>query len=470
MATNYSSNLSTTNQYILYRIVAEDVNVDYAGNKSGLRVRVQVWRTNTGYTTYGHGTCTVEINGEEYTSDITANHKFTHNSYTTIFDKTVEDIAHWSNGTMSIPITAKIDHSRFDSSGTGRMTKALTETYGASYVVSFDANGGTGAPDAQTKYYTKRLTLPATEPTRDGYTFMGWSIEKDASAEYSACGAFDKNGNTTLYAVWKKAIVLTYDANGGSGAPSKVTAEYYNSEEFVAIEVSTVEPTRNGYTFLGWSMESDIETAEYVGGDEILLIESNTLYAVWSVVQIALTVNPNGGSWDGSTGNTVVKQTYGTTAEIPNPTWKGHTFCGWSLEGGGSLSGTTYTFGTNGGILTANWDANEFPVIFDAGTNGGTVNGKEIYSVNVEYGNFASIPMAERNGCVFKGWFTAPTGGDLVTTLTVTRATTLYAQFDIDASVYVNVGGVWKGGMAFVNGKKGYAKVNDDGTWKNGFC
>ena len=40
--------------------------------------------------------------------------------------------------------------------------------------MSYDANGGTGAPAAQTKTHGTALTLSSTKPTRTGYTFLGW--------------------------------------------------------------------------------------------------------------------------------------------------------------------------------------------------------------------------------------------------------------------------------------------------------
>ena len=74
------------------------------------------------------------------------------------------------------------------------------------YTISYNANGGTGAPDAQTKTHGTALTLSSTKPTRTGYTFQGWSTSSTATtATYAAGGTFPAatNANTTLYAVWK---------------------------------------------------------------------------------------------------------------------------------------------------------------------------------------------------------------------------------------------------------------------------
>ncbi len=73
----------------------------------------------------------------------------------------------------------------------------------ASHTVSFDANGGSGAPGNQTKWYGTVLALSSTEPTRANYSFLGWSTSMDAtSPEYSAGGSYSADADAKLYAVW----------------------------------------------------------------------------------------------------------------------------------------------------------------------------------------------------------------------------------------------------------------------------
>ena len=71
------------------------------------------------------------------------------------------------------------------------------------YTIKFDANGGSGAPSAQTKTYQKNLTIPATIPTRNNYKFLGWSTTKDGSVQYQPGQQFTTDKNMTLYAVWE---------------------------------------------------------------------------------------------------------------------------------------------------------------------------------------------------------------------------------------------------------------------------
>lgn len=85
------------------------------------------------------------------------------------------------------------------------------------YSVKFDANGGGGAPSAQTKTYGKNLTLSSTKPTRNGYNFLGWATSKTAaSAAYQPVSSYTANSAVTLYAVWKAdstAPAHTHDWN-----------------------------------------------------------------------------------------------------------------------------------------------------------------------------------------------------------------------------------------------------------------
>lgn len=85
-------------------------------------------------------------------------------------------------------------------------TATVNITIGAkkSYKVTFNANSGSGAPSAQTKWINETLTLSTVKPTRSGYTFLGWATSSSAtSATYAAGGSYTANAAATLYAVWK---------------------------------------------------------------------------------------------------------------------------------------------------------------------------------------------------------------------------------------------------------------------------
>ena len=113
-----SSDFSTSNQYIKYRIVVEENSTNIANNTSNITVRVQVWRTNSGYTSYGTGTCYCTIDGANYSQSISPSQKFTYNSYTEVFYRNL-DIPHNSDGSKTIWVSAYISHSVFSSSSQG---------------------------------------------------------------------------------------------------------------------------------------------------------------------------------------------------------------------------------------------------------------------------------------------------------------------------------------------------------------
>ena len=75
------------------------------------------------------------------------------------------------------------------------------------YTVSYNANGGTGAPANQTKTYGVNLTLSSTKPTRTNYNFLGWSTSADGGVVYNSGGVYSANAATTLYAVWEIAYL-----------------------------------------------------------------------------------------------------------------------------------------------------------------------------------------------------------------------------------------------------------------------
>lgn len=76
------------------------------------------------------------------------------------------------------------------------------------WTVSFDANGGSGAPDAQTKTYGQDLTLSSDVPTRALYNFKGWATSASSTAvAYQPGASYTTNDNVTLYAVWELAYV-----------------------------------------------------------------------------------------------------------------------------------------------------------------------------------------------------------------------------------------------------------------------
>ena len=109
---------STSNQYIEYDIHVDTISQSIANNTSTIRVWVIAWRTNTGYQTYGSGTCYCNINGTNYSQSISPSQVISYESDTLLFDETVT-IPHNADGSKTIYVSAYIDHSRFSSNSQG---------------------------------------------------------------------------------------------------------------------------------------------------------------------------------------------------------------------------------------------------------------------------------------------------------------------------------------------------------------
>ena len=75
------------------------------------------------------------------------------------------------------------------------------------YTVSYNANGGSGAPSYQNKRYGQALTLSSIKPYRTGYDFLGWAKSSSGSVSYQPGNTYNVNSSVTLYAVWKKQPV-----------------------------------------------------------------------------------------------------------------------------------------------------------------------------------------------------------------------------------------------------------------------
>ncbi len=87
--------------------------------------------------------------------------------------------------------------------GTLSASGSISVAAKTSYTVSYNANGGSGAPSAQTKWHDTALTLSTTKPTRSGYTFSTWNTNSAGTGtSYSSGGSYTANASATLYAVW----------------------------------------------------------------------------------------------------------------------------------------------------------------------------------------------------------------------------------------------------------------------------
>lgn len=224
-----------------------------------------------------------------------------------------------------------------------------------SYTVTYNANGGSGAPASQTKQKDVTLKLSTTVPTRTGYTFKGWGTSSTTTTVSYAPGAnYTQNANITLYAIWTLIkYTISYNANGSSSAPASGAPAAQTKNYNQTLTLSSTKPTRTGYTFLGWSTSSTATVATYAAGGSYTTNADAVLYAVWSRT---VTYNGNGNTGGSTTASTATGNTALTIKA--NGFIKTHyDFVKWNTQadGGGTdySAGTTYTGGTT--TLYAIW-------------------------------------------------------------------------------------------------------------------
>ena len=206
----------------------------------------------------------------------------------------------------------------------GNETKATVRTYRRHhYTITFDTVGGSEiAPITQD--YGTAITTPA-DPTREGYTFIGWdkAIPTTMPAE-----------NVTITAKWEiNQYTITFDTAGGSEI-APITQDYGTAI------TAPANPTKEGYTFIGWDKAIPAT----------MPAENVTITAQWEINQYTITFDTAGGSTVAP-----ITQDYGTNITAPaDPTREGYTFMGWDREIPETMPAENIT-------VTAQWKDSEKP-------------------------------------------------------------------------------------------------------------
>lgn len=212
----------------------------------------------------------VKSNGAGY---FPSNHaSYDQGSYDFVIDK--------GTSAKSVSCYAKITSTSSYVSGTkSSSVTSVSVAAKPSYTVSYNANGGIGAPGNQTKWYDTNLTLSSVKPTKTGHSFKIWNKNNPTSGvSFSPGSVYSTNANLALYAVWTPdSYLVKYNANGGSGAPTNQTKTYG-----VNLTLSSAIPTRKDYNFLGWSTSANGGVV-YKPGSTYTNNSEITLYAVWEL-------------------------------------------------------------------------------------------------------------------------------------------------------------------------------------------
>ena len=170
------------------------------------------------------------------------------------------------------------------------------------------------------------------------------------------------------------AYTVTFQSEGGSEVASQIRANTPADRP--------ADPTKEGYTFIGWyngESEWDFETP---------VTADLTLTAKWQVNQYTITFKPENGGQD-----IVIKQDYGTAITAPaNPTKTGYTFAGWD-----KTIPTTMPAGNM--TITAQWQVNQYTITFKP------ENGGQNIVIKQDYGTAITAPAnPTKTGYTFAGW------------------------------------------------------------------
>ena len=316
------------------------------------------------------------------------------------------------------------------------------------YQIKFNANTGSGSMDNQVLTFDKKANLKTNGFTKENYTFKGWSTTQDGTVEYQneqeVKNLTSQNDQIiNLYAVWEEDpnYNVVYNDNYGDKEDSDPEKAYVNKP----YQIKQEQPTRDGYTLLGYNTDKSANEALYTVGQTIPAGigqkgQTIKLYAIWQANKYEVVFDKNAASATGSMENqefTYDQQQALTTNGYTNA---GYTFKGWATSQNGEVVYTNgqevsnLTTQANGQVtLYAKWEANKYQVVFDPNTGSGNMENQEF-----TYGQEQQLKANQftKEGYTFNGWNTQANGAgqayaDLasVSNLATEGQVTLYAQW-----------------------------------------
>lgn len=382
-----------------------------------------------------------ECNYGDYSTTEYASHKAT-TRYDRYSASQHRKYSHCTDCDTTIGSVSYENHSFTSSTSNGQVVSTCslcgyTKTTAQTYTVSYNANGGSNTPASQTKVHGVTLTLSSTIPYRFNYEFLGWSASSSAAtATYTAGGSYTGNASVTLYAVWKykpATYTVGYDANGGTGALGRQTKTYG-----VTLTLTTIQPTRKNYLFLGWSKDRNATSASYSAGGSYTDNADVTLYAVWRYDPETYTIRYDANGGTGAPASQT--KTYGVplTLSMVKPTRAGYEFLGWATSRNATVSeyapGERYT-DEAGVTFYAVWRyiPKTYEIKYDA-NGGGNAPASQTKTEDVTLILTSTIPT--RYGYAFRGWAATPaaTKADYQAggSYTANESVTLYAVWEIN--------------------------------------
>ena len=172
------------------------------------------------------------------------------------------------------------------------------------WTVSYDANGGSGAPSAQTKTYGVTLTLSSTQPTKSSSTDATYTITYNYNGNGQSSTTATANKTTSYsFSKWNTAengSGTNYNPGGSytANAAAILYAQWTSSTSTSSVTLPS--PTRTGYTFAGWYDAASGGTKIGNGGASYTPTATKTLYAHWTINSYTVTCKDYVGNTSGT--------------------------------------------------------------------------------------------------------------------------------------------------------------------------
>ena len=270
--------------------------------------------------------------------------------------------------------------------------------------------------------------------------------------------------NVKLFARWRFSVGFynNYTTPSANANPDQ-TSNYITGNAYGNFPS---EPTRTGYTFMGWYTAPD-DTGTPVSKTSIASADVQKLYAHWTTSTYKVTLDPTKGKFSDNQLSATIKgfnhgDSYGFFLKdyIPSPP-AGHTFDGWYTEKEGGTKLTPDTKVTETCTIYAHWKANQYKLTLKLGYSGASDIVKSV-DYETELSKALPSPEPERTGFAFDGWFEDEKFTKAIDTKhKIKENITLYAKWTEAEKVDLNLGG-----GKLDSGVPSYIYVYEGGTYE----
>jgi len=242
-------------------------------------------------------------------------------------------------------------------------------------------------------------------PTRQGFTFDGWSGGFDANTPV--------NSNMNITAQWQQDRIVTFNLNGGmvGGSSGNQSRQVPHNQSISSAGLSMPQPTKQGYTFNSWQINTGGSGAFTEGTP----VTSNmTVVAQWTAIPpttATVTFNLGGGNINNNinsvTRTVTIGQGVGTGNMPPNPVRAGFVFNGWRANNAAFDASTEITGATT---VTAQWtQAPPVTITFNLaggviGTSSANVTRNVPHGQSIANTTGVNMPTPTRAGHTFVRW------------------------------------------------------------------